>query len=59
MVGGREFHRVGPEFLKDIEFREDLLEFREIRRGHFGIEDKIILYVFKYITDIARGKRLY
>ena len=27
MVGGREFHRVGPEFLKALEFREVLLEF--------------------------------
>ena len=25
--GRREFHRVGPEFLKALEFREVLLEF--------------------------------
>ena len=35
MVGGREFHRVGPEFLKALEFREVLLEFWEISRGAF------------------------
>ena len=35
MVGGREFHRVGPEFLKSLEFREVLLEFWEISRGAF------------------------
>ena len=35
MVGGREFHRVGPEFLKALEFREVLLELWEISRGEF------------------------
>ena len=30
-----EFHRVGPEFLKALEFREVLLEFWEISRGSF------------------------
>ena len=35
MVGGREFHRVGPEFLKALEFREVLLELWEISRGAF------------------------
>ena len=29
------FHRVGPEFFKYLEFREVLLEFREIRRVTF------------------------
>ena len=33
--GRREFHRVGPEFLKNLEFREVLLEFWEISRGAF------------------------
>ena len=32
MVGGKEFHRVGPEFLKALECREVLLEFWEISR---------------------------
>ena len=31
----KEFHRVGPEFLKSLEFREVLLEFWEIRIGSF------------------------
>ena len=31
----REIHRVGPEFVKVLEFREVVLEFREIRRGEF------------------------
>ena len=35
MVGGRELHRVGPEFLKALEFREVLLNFWEISRGAF------------------------
>ena len=39
MVGGREFHRVGPKFLKDLEFREVLLEFWEISGGAFWYEN--------------------
>ena len=35
MVGGREFHRVGPEFLKALECMEVLLELLEISRGAF------------------------
>ena len=35
MVGGREFHRVVPEFLKSLGLREVLLEFWEISRGTF------------------------
>ena len=35
MVGGRKFHRVGPEFLKALEFSEVLLEFWEICKGAF------------------------
>ena len=35
MVGGREFHRVGPDFLKSLEYREVLLEFWDISRGAF------------------------
>ena len=46
MVGGREFHRVGPEFLKALEFREVLLELWELVEEHFGNEEKIIYYVF-------------
>ena len=30
-----EFHRVGPEFVKALDFREVLLEFWEIRRDAF------------------------
>ena len=33
MVGGREFHRVGSEFLKALKCIEVLLELWEISRG--------------------------
>ena len=33
--GRREFHRMGSEFLKALEYTEILLEFREITRGVF------------------------
>ena len=33
MVGGREYHSVVSEFLKALEFREVLLELREIKKG--------------------------
>ena len=48
MVGGREFHRVGPAFLKSLEYMDFFLDFWEIMREHniFGNEEKIILYVF-------------
>ena len=35
MVGGREFHSVGPAFLKALKFRDILLDFWEISRGVF------------------------
>ena len=35
MLGGMGFHKVGPEFLKALEFREVLLEFWEISRVAF------------------------
>ena len=42
MVGGREFYRVGPEFLKALEFREVLLELWEKVEEHFDNEENII-----------------
>ena len=42
MVGRREFRRVGPAFLKGLEFREILLEFWE----HFGNEEKVYCTYF-------------
>ena len=35
MLRCREFYRVGPEFLKALEFMEVLLKFWEISRGAF------------------------
>ena len=43
MVGGREFHRVGLEFLNALVVREVLLEFRD--NEYFFNEKKVILYV--------------
>ena len=34
-IGGSELHRVKPEFLKSLEFREVLLKFWQISRGAF------------------------
>ena len=35
MVGRRELHKVGSEFLNSLEFREVLLDFVEVIRGVF------------------------
>ena len=35
MVGRRELHSMGPEFKKDLECREVLLECRDKKRGAF------------------------
>ena len=42
MVGGREFHRVGPGILKALEFREVLLELWDINRG-----DNIVRFLIR------------
>ena len=47
MVGVREFHRVGPEYLKALEFREVLLELWEISRGAIY---NIYIYIYIYIN---------
>ena len=54
MVGVMEFHRVGPAFLNATECMEVLLELWEIRRGEFGNEEKVILYVFhiSYMLEV-------
>ena len=60
MVGGREFHRVRPEFLKALEFIEVLLKFWEIRRGVFWYrrEDNIIRFLIRS-EILAMGERIY
>ena len=46
MIGGREFHRVGSEFIKYVEFREVLIELQEIRRGGFINDENVIVCIF-------------
>ena len=58
MIGGREFHRVGPTFLRTLAFMQVLLELRKISRDHFVNEEKVILYVFQ-LDHVVRVERIY
>ena len=62
VVGGREFHRVGPEFLKALEYREVLLEFRELSRGAIYrsiYRNCFITYSMEYFSTGKYIKQVY